>query len=378
MKNLIEKNLPFLSVLIIIALFMIPFIVANDFADFGDMNDFSDIGDIGDFADFGDMNDFSDFGDANDFSDFGDSEDFSDSGDASGVPPAQPGPELPPQAEGEPAGDSPFDPGFVPDTDIPGHDDIPPVDEPYEAIIDLEIHDNPDPVEPGDELVYTITYFNRGYWEATDVVIKSITDDYAPLRSAEPMPDADRYEWHIGTVPAKSGGTIVIRAEVDEDAQDGQVLANTITAAYFDQVYGNKLASKTEYTRVSITPDDEPIPGPQPPLSKKETIGIKILSTRFPFEASAGGELFMAVRIENDGTESLEEVKIMVTNQELGIKTSAGPFDLSRGDELTKTLLLNFPEYAQEGNYYLRFTITSNGEIRRVIYRDVDIVSTIE
>jgi len=127
---------------------------------------------------------------------------------------------------------------------------------------------------------------------------------------------------------------------------------------------------------VSTTPDDEPIP--QPPLSKKETIGIKIVSTRFPFEAAAGGELFMAVRIENDGTESLEEVKIMVTNQELGIKTSAGPFDLSRGDEVTKTLLLNFPEPAQEGNYYLRFTITSNGETRRVIYRDVDIVSTIE
>ena len=377
MKKFIEKNLPFLSILIIAALFITPFIVANDFADFGDVNDFSDFGDFSDFADFGDANDFSDFGDANDFSDFGDSEDFSDTGDSSGVPPAQPGPETPDDETDDSADDSPFDPILYPDNDHPGlDDDIPPVDEPYEAIIDLEISDNPDPVEAGEEIVYTITYFNRGYWEATDVVIKDIADDNAPLRSADPMPDADRYEWHIGNVPAKTGGTITIRAEVDEDTPDGRVLANTVTAAYFDQVYGNKLASETEYTRVSSEEDKEPIP--EPPVDDDEIIGIKILSTRFPVESVSGESFMMVLRIENDGTDSLEDIKIAVVNQELGLRTSAGPFDLGTGDDITKTLLLDIPEYTPEGNYFLRFTITSNGETRRVVYRDIDVVSTLE
>ena len=361
MKKFIEKNLPFLSILIIAALFITPFIVANDFADFGDANDFSD------------------FGDANDFSDYGDSDDFSDTGDSSGVPPAQPGPETPDESEdGLDYGvdDSPFD--AFPDDDEPGLDDIPPVDEPYEAIIDLEISDNPDPVEAGEELVYTITYFNRGYWEATDVVIKDIADDNAPLRSADPMPDADRYAWHIGTVPAKTGGTIIIRAEVEEDTEDGRVLANTVTAAYFDQVYGNKLASETEYTRVSSDEDEDEEPIPEPHIGDDETIGIKILSTRFPAESISGESFMMVMRIENDGTESLEDIKIAVVNQELGIRTSAGPFDLGSGDDTTKTLLLDIPEYTPEGNYFLRFTITSNGETRRVVYRDIDIVSTLE
>jgi hypothetical protein len=189
------------------------------------------------------------------------------------------------------------------------------------------------------------------------------------------MPDADRYEWHIGTVPAKTGGTIIIRAEVDEDTPDGRVLANTVTASYFDQVYGNKLASETEYTRVSSDEDDEPIPVPQ---TDDETIGIKILSTRFPAESISGESFMMVLRIENDGTESLEDVKIAVVNQELGIRTSAGPFDLGTGDDVTKTLLLDIPEYTPDGNYFLRFTVTSNGETRRVIYRDIDIVSTLE
>jgi hypothetical protein len=371
MKAFIKKNLPFLSILIIAALFIAPLIVADDFMDFGDVDDFSDFGDVDDFVDFGDVDDFADFGDVDDFADFGDVDDFSDSGDADLGSPSSGG-ELNQMLDDDESGnlyeDSPFDTW---DEEPPfADDDVPPLQGPFEAIMDVSITDNPDPVNPGDELVYTITYYNRGWDVATDFVVMLDADKDASISDSTPSATTGDHTWNIGVVKAREGGTITVTAEVDEDAEVGETLAAKMRIKYYDQVYGYKQAEETEYTRIgsgtSSSDDDD------------SEIGIRILSTRFPLQTLSGEPLPLRIRIENSGTESLDDVKIAVVNQELGIRSSVGPFDLGKNDDETKTIYLDIPEWTPEGEYFLRFTVTSNGNIRKVLHRDIEIVSTLE
>jgi len=372
MKAFIKKNLPFLSILIIAALFIAPLIIEDDFSDFGDVDDFSDFGDVEDFADLGDVDDFGDFGDVDDFAAVGDTEDFSDYGDANIGEPSS-GDELDQmlddETEGDTYEDSPFDTW---DEEPPfASDDVPPIHEPYEAIMDISISDTPDPVHPGEELTYTITYYNRGWDDATNVIIKLDDDSMAKIESSNPSASIGDNTWNIGTVHARNGGTITVKAIVDEDACDGKVLGAKLSINYFDQVYGDKYAEEMEHTRVSgdkIDSDD----------SSDDEISIRILSTRFPAQTQSGEFLPLRIRIENTGTKNLDDVKVAVVNQELAIRSSIGPFDLDKHEDQTKTLYLDIPEYTPEGEYYLRFTVTSNGNTRKVIHRDIEIVSTLE
>ena len=359
MKNFIQKNLPFLSILIIATLFLTPFILAVEWTGLGDVSGFTGFGDVSGFTGFGDASGFTGLGDTS-FTGLGDG-----TTGAGETPTEQPD-----------EGTSPFDTEFPIDpTDPihPGGDGIPPLDDAFEATIDISVSDSPDPVQPGDELVYTITYYNRGNGDARDVIITADVDPLSPIQSTEPSATTGNYQWNLGVVESGERGTITITTNVKNKAENGQTLANTVSIVYFDPVYGDKQTSVIEYTQVKVVgsdgPDDE---------SDDESIGIKILSTRFPVQSVSGEPVFMSLHIENDGTESLEDVKIAVVSQDLGIRTSAGPFDLGTGDDVTKTLLLDIPADAPEGNYFMRFTITSNGNTRRVVYRDIDLVATLE
>ena len=364
MKSFIQKNLPFLSILIIAALFLVPLIVANDFADLGGLDDFADMDGLDDFSDMDGLDDLPDDGGA-------------DASQGYSPEPDQTTGDADKDKDGDSGdGSNPFDGTMNPDDEPPfygGDDDVPPLDELFEATIDISIQDNPDPVRPGNELVYTVTYYNRGYGDARDVVITDSKDSYTNVQSTEPSASTGDHTWNIGEVKSGEGGTITIKTTVKDSAEDGQTLRNTVSINYHDPVYGSKSTSETEETRVSTGTE----PTPKPPADK-DYIGIKILSTRFPVQTTGGEPLLMRLRIENDGTKRLEDVKIAVVSQDLGIRTSAGPFDLGRGDDVTKTLKLDIPYEAPEGNYFLRFTITSNGETRRVVYRDIDLVSTLE
>lgn len=367
MKKFIQKNLPFLSILIIAALFLVPAILATDgWTGFGAVDGWTGFGAVDDWTGFGAVDGWTGFGAADGWTGLADTAGSLDS--------------AVDEEEEEDEGYGPFDPVFDQDPIPPtGGGDVPPLDDLFEATIDLSLSDSPDPVQPGDELVYTITYYNRGNGDARDITITMDADALAPIQSSEPSATTRNNEWRIEEVKAHTGGEIKVTTKVKNKAEDGQTLFNTVTIDYYDPVYGEKKLDLTEETKVKkISDDTGDDTGDDTEDEDDEEIGIKILSTRFPAQSTSGEPVFMSLHIENDGTEDLEDVKISVVSQDLGIRTSAGPFDLDSKDEVTKTLLLDIPAEAPEGNYYLRFTITSNGQTRRTVYREIDLVSTLE
>lgn len=356
MKNFIQKNLPFLSILIIATLFLTPFILAVEWTGRGDVSDFTGLGDVSGFTGLGDVSGFTGLGDVSGFTGLGDApvSDIKDTAES--------------QQPQEEARQGPADPIFFPDNTPPiDGDDIPPLDDVFEATIDLTLSDSPDPVQPGEELTYTITYYNRGHGDARDITITLDSDANAPIQSSKPSATSGNSEWRIEEVESKTGGTITIKTKVKDKTEASLTAKATIT--YHDPVYGTKTTSATEHTEISEEETQE---------EPDESIGIKILSTRFPLETTAREPVLLQIHIENDGTEHLEDTKITIINQELGIRASAGPFDLDAGSDKTKTVLMNMPADAPEGTYFLRFTVTSNSNTRRVVYREIDLVSTPE
>ncbi|MBT4540841.1 PKD domain-containing protein [Candidatus Woesearchaeota archaeon] len=91
-----------------------------------------------------------------------------------------------------------------------------------------------------------------------------------------------------------------------------------------------------------------------------------------------GGEFYvpgdyieLMVNFKNKANWDLENVKVAVTVPELGIRKTAGPFDVSDGQEITKILYLEVPYYAQQGEYDIRVTINADGDekIHRIKHR---------
>ena len=82
----------------------------------------------------------------------------------------------------------------------------------------------------------------------------------------------------------------------------------------------------------------------------------------------AGEEMPISIRISNDQGHK-QNLKVAATIDELGIRDSRGPFELSQGDEATKTLYLEIPGYAQ-GSYDVTITI-SNDDMLRVKHRTI-------
>ncbi|MBN2458426.1 hypothetical protein JXB31_04830, partial [Candidatus Woesearchaeota archaeon] len=109
---------------------------------------------------------------------------------------------------------------------------------------------------------------------------------------------------------------------------------------------------------------------------KKDEYGIFISSINFVNPGgefiSPGEEINMRISLKNSGDFDLENVKISVVSLELGERASAGPFDLDRGDEATRSLLLWIPEGVAPGYYPLRITVSSDN-VKRVVYRFITI-----
>jgi len=82
-------------------------------------------------------------------------------------------------------------------------------------------------------------------------------------------------------------------------------------------------------------------------------------------------ELF--VTLENTGNENFEDLKITAFIDTLGIWKKTRQFDLKKGQETTKLIEFYIPYYASKGRHYIRIVV-SNDNIRRVIYRDFDVI----
>jgi len=121
----------------------------------------------------------------------------------------------------------------------------------------------------------------------------------------------------------------------------------------------------------TVTPRT-PSAGPGPAIDTD--LDLRIESTRFPFETYPGELVPFYITIKNDGDEHLPNTKIVIVQQELGLRYSAGPFDLNRGDKEQRVFSFEVPEGIEDGIYPLRFTVTSNSVTKRIVYRDLDVL----
>ena len=112
----------------------------------------------------------------------------------------------------------------------------------------------------------------------------------------------------------------------------------------------------------------------QEPKHEKTEVTIERIGSVSGDFASPGDVVQFKFRAENSGDKDLSAVRYTAFMPELGVWTRVGPFDLDSGDEETKTLMLEIPEFAEEGEYVVRFKISQGGETLRTKHRFIRII----
>ena len=112
----------------------------------------------------------------------------------------------------------------------------------------------------------------------------------------------------------------------------------------------------------SCTPIEEP---------KKETSSELVISNLIPPDCVArGDEALLYVSVKNEGDEKIEDVKIIVTVQELGIRVASRSFTLKKNYPASRVFYFDIPYDAEPGFYYIRTSVVSSNEETAVKYRD--------
>ena len=123
--------------------------------------------------------------------------------------------------------------------------------------LDISKSDDPDPVEPGQMLTYTIVYSNTGREKATDVEIIETYDEYVDFKRAQPPPLAGTINiWRIPELLSDTSGTItvVVQVEHDIDIEECAWLSNTAQILSDETV---EAISTTITTTVTAIPPTE-------------------------------------------------------------------------------------------------------------------------
>ncbi len=117
------------------------------------------------------------------------------------------------------------------------------------------------------------------------------------------------------------------------------------------------------------------IPTPTPSDEDDDGLSVHIGAIIIPnaYDAAAGDTIPVTISFKNNGDEKLENLKAAVAIQDLNVRASVGPLDLSVGKRISKTVYIELPEDAQPGLYYARITIDA-GSLHRVKHRDVELI----
>jgi uncharacterized repeat protein (TIGR01451 family) len=111
---------------------------------------------------------------------------------------------------------------------------------------------------PGDYIMYTITYSNTGSGDAGNVVITDTIDPHTNYVNATPSPtniSGDVLTWELGTVEGGTSGNIYLNVSVDAYVADGTVMTNTVVLSYEDP-NGNEYEDETDEVNVTVTAPD--------------------------------------------------------------------------------------------------------------------------
>jgi len=83
----------------------------------------------------------------------------------------------------------------------------------------------------------------------------------------------------------------------------------------------------------------------------------------------AGGSTAVLVNVENAGRKGLDDIEVLISIPDLGIRRGFEVDDLDPGEEMTSIVPIDIPDYA-DGIYSVRISAT-NDDARRVLYREI-------
>jgi len=149
--------------------------------------------------------------------------------------------------------------------------------------------DSPDPVQPQQDLTYTIAYSNTGESTATNVILTDVIPANTIFVSASPAPTSapaaggvGTVTWNVGSVPPGGSGLVTLVVKVDANLpNETQILNDTYNIAS-DQNFptaGNAVTTTVE-----------------------GTIALVVSKTASPDPVAPGGTLTYVVTITNGGT----------------------------------------------------------------------------
>jgi PKD repeat protein len=98
---------------------------------------------------------------------------------------------------------------------------------------------------------------------------------------------------------------------------------------------------------------------------------LKVMNTE---PLMAGDQLEATITFANHGFDDIKRAKITAYIEGLDSYTRIGPFDVGKGDDVTKHILLDVPHYAEAGTYVLKVIVSDEDQNqKRVKYREFKI-----
>ncbi|MEJ5308582.1 MAG: hypothetical protein WHX52_02315, partial [Anaerolineae bacterium] len=190
--------------------------------------------------------------------------------------------------------------------DNPGNnEDDHPVDIVARADLAITKSDSPDPVVPGETLIYTLVYTNYGPSDAVNVVVADMLPAEVTFVAADP-PQAsgpNPLTWNLGTLAAGAGGQIVITVTVNSD----------VTAPFTNTV-----------VITSDTPDDNPDDNTDEEPTRPLVPGMELLKTVLPGAAVPNMPFTYVITITNTGYVTLDPLILTDTLPSLDFHYVAG------------------------------------------------------
>ncbi len=92
-------------------------------------------------------------------------------------------------------------------------------------------YDDPDEVENGDIITYTIDITNFGSMAATNVTVIETYDDNITFVEADPEPTEGTNYWNLGTIADHSATQIELMVRVKDDVANGTVIFNNVSVS---------------------------------------------------------------------------------------------------------------------------------------------------
>jgi len=141
-----------------------------------------------------------------------------------------------------------------------------------------------DPVNPGDDLTYTINFRNIGSGQGTGIIIEDTLPTGVIFQSASGSPSHvnGKVTWNLAALSAGAGGSVTLTVTLSNSLANGTILLNT--ASMVSTETQPHLVTDT----IGVTVHSEPV--------------LKLIKTSKRNPVKAGGKLVYTIAYENVGT----------------------------------------------------------------------------